>query len=180
MDKEKWIIAGAAGAVAGTAAYLLWTKRDLPKRATVVQPFELERFLGKWHEIARLPNKIEKNMKALTERYAMRKDGFISIVTRGFDTHKQRWVRAIGKAKLAAHQHLGKLKVSYFGPFYFDYNVLDVDESYRYALVSGGNLDSLWILSRETTIPEVIKERFIHHAHGIGFDTDKLEWPATA
>jgi apolipoprotein D and lipocalin family protein len=179
MKKEQLLIAGAAGTVAATAAYLLWPKRDIPKGATVVEPFDLDRYLGTWHEIARLPNKVEKNIKALTEKYTMREDGMVGVISRGFDTQKQRWVKALGKAKFAARQTMGKLKVSYFGPFYFAYNVLDIDEDYQYALVSGNDRDLLWILSRETTIPHVIKDRFLNHARAIGFDTDRLEWPAT-
>ena len=178
MKKEEWLIAGTAGAIAATVAFLLWPKKDIPKGATVVQPFDISRYLGKWHEIARLPNKVEQNIRALTEKYTMRDDGMISVVTRGFDMQKKRWVKAAGKLKLAAHENLGKLKVSYFGPFYFAYNILDVDEDYQYALASGSDLDSLWLLSRETTMPEVIRERFIRHARAIGFDTNKLEWPA--
>jgi apolipoprotein D and lipocalin family protein len=179
--KDKWLIAAGAGIVAGaTAAYLLWPKKDVPGKATVVQPFDMNRYLGKWYEIARLPNKPEEHVQALTETYTRRKDGMIGVLTRAFDTQKRRWVKATGKIKLAAKQNLGKLKVSYFGPFYFTYNILDIDEDYRYALASGSNLDQLWLLSRERTMPEVIRERFLNHARGVGFNIDKLEWPQTA
>jgi apolipoprotein D and lipocalin family protein len=177
---ELFLIAGAVGTAAAIAAYLLWSKRDIPKGATAVEPFDLERYLGTWHEIARLPNKVENNLKALTEKYSIREDGMVSVISRAFDTEKQRWVKAFGKAKLAERQNMGKLKVSFFGPFYFSYNVLDIDEYYHYALVSGNDRDSLWILSRETTIPHAIRERFLNHAKGIGFDTERLEWPAVA
>ena len=176
---EQLLIVGAIGTAAATAAYLLWPKKDLPRGATVVEPFDLDRYLGTWHEIARLPNKVENNLKALTEKYSIREDGMVGVISKAFDTQKQRWVKAIGKAKMAAKQNMGQLKVSYFGPFYFSYNVLDIDEHYRYALVSGNDKDLLWILSRETSIPHVIKDRFLNHAKGIGFDTAKLEWPAT-
>jgi apolipoprotein D and lipocalin family protein len=160
---ELFLIAGAVGTAAAIAAYLLWSKRDIPKGATAVEPFDLERYLGTWHE-----------------KYSIREDGMVSVISRAFDTEKQRWVKAFGKAKLAERQNMGKLKVSFFGPFYFSYNVLDIDEYYHYALVSGNDRDSLWILSRETTIPHAIRERFLNHAKGIGFDTERLEWPAVA
>ena len=181
LQKDKWLIAAGLGIVAlATATYLLWPKKDLPGKATVVQPFDFDRYLGKWYEIARLPNKVEDNVQSLTETYTRGSEGLVEVITRAFDTQKKLWVKAAGKVKLATRQNLGKLKVSYFGPFYFAYNILDIDDDYRWALVSGNNLDQLWILSRETNIPEVIKERFLHHARGVGFNTDKLEWPATA
>jgi apolipoprotein D and lipocalin family protein len=181
LNKNKWLFAAGAGTVAvATAAYLLWPKKDVPGKATVVQPFDMNRYLGKWYEIARLPNKAEENVQALTETYTRRTDGMIGVLTRAFDTQQHRWVKAAGKAKLAAKQNLGKLKVSYFGPFYFAYNILDIDDDYRYALASGSSLGQLWLLSRERTMPEVIRERFLNHARGIGFNVDRLEWPQTA
>src|ERR1700753_2454529 len=110
-NKEKWLVA-ARGGVAATAVatYVLWPKKDVPGKATVVEPFDVNRYLGKWYEIARLPNSLEQNMQSLTETYTRRDDGMIGVITRAFDTHKRRWVKAIGKAKMAAKQNLGKLK----------------------------------------------------------------------
>ena len=180
LQKNKWLVAAGFGTVAAaTAAYLFWPKKGTPGNASVVQPFDLERYLGKWYEIARLPNKVEDGVQSLTETYTRGDDGLVNVITRAFDIQKKLWVKAAGSIKLAARQNLGKLKVSYFGPFYFAYNILDIDDGYRWALVSGSSLNQLWILSRETTIPEVIKERFLHHARGVGFDIDQLEWPAT-
>src|ERR1700759_68324 len=161
-NKKKIILAAGVGAALATAAYMLWPRRDIPRGASAVQPFDMDRYFGTWHEIARLPNSVEEHVLALTETYTRRPDGLIGVITRAFDTRRRRWVKAIGKAKLAAKQGMGQLKVSYFGPFYFPYNVLDIDENYRYALASGSNLDQLWILSREKTIPEVILQRFLN------------------
>ena len=176
--KEKLLIGAAAGVGAAALVYTLWPKRSVPEGATVVQPFDRNRYLGKWHEIARLPNKIEQNIKHLTEEYSLQDDGMIEVITKGYDTKDNEWTAMIGKAKSAGPEDVGKLKVSYFGPFYAAYNVLDVDADYRYALVSGSGLDYLWILSREPSIPEDIKNRFLKKAAEIGFDTGKLEWEA--
>ena len=81
-----------------------------------------------------------------------------------------------GKIKVAGKNGVGMFKVSYLGPFYAAYNVLEIDPRYKYALVSGGGLDYLWILSRETTIPENVKHRFLLKAMNIGFAVEQLEW----
>lgn len=56
------------------------------------------------------------------------------------------------------------------------YNVIALDVDYRYALVAGKNLDLLWILSRETTIPVDIKDKYLQIAKEIGYDTSDLIW----
>ena len=68
------------------------------------------------------------------------------------------------------------LKVSFFRPFYGGYNVIALDKDYRYALVCGNNLSYLWILSRETTIPEDIKQNYLTVAKKLGFNTSALIW----
>ena len=68
------------------------------------------------------------------------------------------------------------LKVSFFGPFYSGYNVIAIDDEYRYALVAGKSLKYLWILSRETSIPVDIKDKYLKIAEEIGYDTSDLIW----
>lgn len=69
------------------------------------------------------------------------------------------------------------LKVSFFGPFYAGYNVIALDENYQYALIAGESLKYLWILSREKTIPEEIKLKYLEQAYSIGYKTEELVWP---
>lgn len=175
MKKEKWLIALAAGAGAAGLAYALWPKNKIPASA-IVQPFDKNKYLGKWNEIARLPNRIEKNLKDLSEEYSLNEDGSIKVITRAYNFDKNKPVEAEGKAKFVGSETRGKLKVSYSLPIYLDYNVLDINANYQYALVSGNSLDYLWILSRENNIPDEIQERFLAKATNLGFDVTKLEW----
>jgi apolipoprotein D and lipocalin family protein len=175
MKKEKWLVALAAGAGAAGLAYALWPKNKIPNSA-IVQPFDKNKYLGLWHEVARLPNRIEKNLKNLTEEYSSNEDGSIKVITRAYNFDKNKPVEAEGKAKFIGADTRGKLKVSYFVPVYLDYNVLDVDDGYQYAMVSGSSLNYLWILSRENTIPDDIRDRFLKKATGLGFELNKLEW----
>jgi apolipoprotein D and lipocalin family protein len=175
MKKEKWLIALGAGASIAGLAYAFWPTNKIPGSA-IVEPFDKNRYLGTWNEIARLPNRIEKNLKNLTEDYSLNDDGSIKVITRAYDFEKNKPVEATGKAKFKGSDKKGRLAVSYFIPIYLDYNVLDVDIDYQYALVSGNSFEYLWILSRETSIPDDIKNRFLEKATSLGFDINRLEW----
>ena len=175
MQKEKWMIGAAVGAGIAGLAYAFWPKGKIPKSA-IVQPFDKRKYMGMWYEIARLPNRFEKNLKNLTEEYSLNEDGSIRVITRAYNFEKNKPVEAEGKAKFKGPETRGKLEVAYYLPIYLDYNVLDIDEDYHYALVSGSSLDYLWILSRENSIPDDIKTRFLSKAESLGFNTAELEW----
>jgi apolipoprotein D and lipocalin family protein len=148
----------------------------IPKGAVAVKPFNKEKYLGKWYEIARLDFKYERNLNNTTAEYYLNKHGTIAVVNRGFNIKKGKTVQAIGKAKFTAGENTAMLKVSFFGPFYGGYNVIALDEEYKYALVAGDRLKYLWILSRETTIPEDIKKKYLEIAQKIGYKTSDLIW----
>ena len=169
---NKWVVALALGAIAVN----LSSCASIPKGAVAVRPFDQQKYLGKWFEIARLDFKYEKNLNNVTAVYSLKDDGKIRVENRGFDYTKNEWKESIGKAKFKGSPEEGRLKVSFFGPFYAAYNVLSVDDNYQYALVAGKNLKYLWILSRQTTIPENIKSKYLQQAESLGYDTGDLVW----
>ena len=175
MKKEKWLLATLVGAGVGAIVYSLLSK-DFPDGSLPVKPFDMNRYLGKWYEIARLPNAIEKNLKNLTEEYSAISNDKFKVVTKAYNFKKGKWRQATGTIKYAGPEDVGMLEVSYFGPFYLSYNILAIDTDYRYALVSGSGLDYLWILSREMTAPDEIKSQFLSIAWKIGFKVEDLEW----
>jgi len=120
--------------------------------------------------------RFERNLNQTTANYSVNDDGTIRVVNRGFNYVENEWSEAVGKAKQTGGSDEAKLKVSFFGPFYAPYNVIALDDQYRYALVAGKNLKYLWILSRETTVPDDIKEKYLKIAGDIGYDTDALIW----
>lgn len=148
---------------------------SIPKEAKAVTNFDVSQYSGKWYEIARFDFRFEKDLNNTTAEYTLNKDGSIKVRNRGFNYVKKEWKEAIGKAKFVNSPDEARLKVSFFGPFYGGYNVIDLVD-YRYALIAGNNLDYLWILSREKTIPENIKQQFLKKAQNIGYNTNKLIW----
>lgn len=149
---------------------------SIPDGVVAVSPFEKERYLGKWYEIARLDFRYERNLSNTTATYSLNDNGTIKVDNQGYHTKKEEWRQAIGKAKFVGDENVGLLKVSFFGPFYSGYNVIAVDDQYQYALVAGESLDYLWILSRTPQIPQRIKEKYLKKAASIGYNTDDLLW----
>lgn len=148
----------------------------IPKGVVAVESFEKEKYLGKWYEIARLDFKFERNLNNTTAEYSLNGDGSIKVDNKGFNFKKGTEEQAIGKAKFIGDETVAMLKVSFWGPFYSGYNVIALDEDYKYALVSGDSFKYLWILSREATIPDEIKDRYLNMAEGLGFKVSELIW----
>jgi len=148
----------------------------IPKGVTAVKPFDKEKYLGKWYEIARMDFRFERNLNNTTADYSVNDDGTIKVLNRGYNYVKKEWSEAIGKAKFVSDQNTAMLKVSFFGPLYAGYNVIALDADYKYALVAGQDLSYLWILSRETTIPAEVKQNYLEIASKLGFKTSELLW----
>jgi apolipoprotein D and lipocalin family protein len=163
-------------AMTGIALLSLISCASIPRGAVAVKPFDKEKYLGKWYEIARMDFRFERNLKNVTATYSVNKDGTIKVDNQGYDYVVKKSKQALGKAKFAGDPNEARLKVSFFGPFYSGYNVIALDGQYKYALVAGKNLKYLWLLSRETTIPEDIKQSYLKIANDLGYDTSVLLW----
>lgn len=165
-------------AVLGVAVFVLLKSCSpkIPKRAKAVQDFNPKKFFGTWYEMARLDYKWEKNLDNVNATYSLKPNGNIKVDNKGFDYTENKWKEKIGEARFVNSSSEGRLKVSFFKPFWAGYNVVDTDEDYKYALVFGSDLRYMWILSKEKTIPEEYKERFLKKAQQTGYDTSKLIW----
>ncbi len=176
MKKKQYLWIGAGVLVAaGAAAYLAGCK-TIPKGINAVNGFQKERYLGKWYEIARFDFRFERNMSRVTAEYSANSDGTIRVKNSGYDNKKYKQKESIGKAKFVKDEDIAMLKVSFFGPFYAGYNVIAIDDNYQYALVCGKNRDYLWLLSREKTMPDSIKNQYLDIAKNAGFDISELLW----
>ena len=147
----------------------------IPAGVVPVEHFELEKYLGKWYEIARLDHSFERGLSSVTAEYSLRPDGGVRVINRGYSETEKRWKEAEGKAYFVNRPDLGYLKVSFFGPFYGSYVIMELDrQNYSYALVCGPDRSYLWLLSRSPRLDEEIKNRLTARAAALGFDTSKL------
>ena len=147
----------------------------MPQAVTPVKNFDLNKYLGKWYEIARLDHSFERGLSQVSAEYSLRDNGGVSVINRGFSEKDNAWQEAEGKAYFVGEDNEGYLKVSFFGPFYGSYVVFELEEAgYQYAFVSGPNTDYLWLLSRSPTVPAEVIEKFITLSKARGFNTDEL------
>ena len=159
------------------AASLLAGCVGIPKGTSAVEPFTLDRYLGRWYEIARLDHGFEEGLDCVTATYSTRDDGGVRVVNRGVDLDEGKPDEAIGRAYFVDGEDQARLKVSFFGPFYAGYNVLALDEGYRTAIVGGPNRDYLWILARRPELPSAERDAWVSRAQAMGFDTAALVYP---
>ena len=145
----------------------------------VVQNIDSNQYLGSWYEIARFDHSFERDLQNVTAKYIKNEDGTIKVINRGFNVKKNEWKEAEGKARFvdaanADGTFSGKLEVSFFGPFYAPYNIIELDKPYyNYVMVTSGK-DYLWILSRTPQLAYPIKQQLIAQAKALGFATEKL------
>ena len=161
-----------------TAAFLVvaCSSPTPPPGVTVVTPFDSQRYLGKWYEIARFDHRFERGLQRVTATYSSMDDVGIQVVNRGYNPERGMWQQVVGQAYFTGDPSRAALKVSFFGPFYGGYNVIALDKEYRHALVCGPDRDYLWILSRTPTISDEMKQQMLDVATRQGFDVSKLMW----
>jgi len=147
----------------------------MPENVKPVDHFKLEKYLGKWYEIARLDHSFERGLTRVTADYSLQDDGGVRVLNRGYSLKENTWKEAEGKAYFVKESDQGYLKVSFFGPFYGSYIVFELDhENYQYALVCGPTKSYLWILVRTPVMKKEIKDTLTAKATKLGFDTSKL------
>lgn len=158
-----------------TLPCLLAACLGMPEGVRPVAGFELERYLGKWYEIARLDHSFERGLTRVTAEYSLLEDGGVRVVNRGFSAATQEWDEAEGKAYFVEGEDQGYLKVSFFGPFYGSYVVFELDrEAYQYAFIAGPDTSYLWLLARTPVVSDEVLRRFTERAAELGFATDSL------
>jgi len=147
------------------------TKEETGK-LEVVSHVDLNKYLGKWYEIAHLPFKFEDDCSNITATYTLNKNGSISVLNECIKNGKTK--RAKGKAKIVDKISGAKLKVTFFWPFYGDYWIIKLDDNYSYSVVGTPNRKFLWILSRTKQIDNELNLQLIEFAKSKGFNVDNL------
>lgn len=147
----------------------------IPDGLQAVDGFDVKRYVGTWYEIARLDHSFERGLENISATYTLNADGGIDVVNQGWNVATGEWKKAEGKAYFIGQPDEARLKVSFFGPFYGGYNIIDLDkQDYSYALVTGPDRSYLWLLSRTKQLPKQTLETVINKAKLWGFATDKL------
>jgi apolipoprotein D and lipocalin family protein len=145
------------------------------KKPSVVQSVDLNRYSGKWFEIARLPNFFERKLKCITATYSLRPDGKITVVNAGnYISEPGKTTSSEGVAWIPDKSSPAKLKVQFFWPFSGDYWIMDLDKEYRYVLVGDPSHKYLWILAREKTMDETTYTMLLKKAIDNGYDINPI------
>jgi apolipoprotein D and lipocalin family protein len=137
---------------------------------------DLQKYAGKWFEIASFPQRFQKGCHCTTAEYTLSDKDYIIVenrCNRDSINGKQSYIK--GKAFADKNSGNAKLKVQFFWPFKAKYWIIDLANDYSYAVVGHPNRKYLWILSRTTKIDEQIYQGIITRLKEKGFDTTKLQ-----
>ena len=174
---SKLLALGGFGlAVVGLAACSTLISRHPVGNRAVPQPHksvDLQKYLGRWYEIARYEQGFQKGCEGVTADYSLRPDGSIDVLNR-CRKPDGKFSEARGRAKVVDEDTNAKLKVSFFGPFYGDYWVLDHADDYSWSIVGEPSGRYLWILDREATPGDAEVGKLIDRARELGYDTSML------
>lgn len=163
--------------LSGSAMLLVGCANTLPPVGLVaVTAFDVQRYQGRWYELARLEHAFERGMTDVSATYTVQADGSVRVVNRGYVAAKSQWREAVGKAQFTGTPTTGSLKVSFFGPFYGGYHVAALDPDYRWALVVGSDMGYAWILARDKYIDPEQRNEILAKARALGIDTTALIW----
>lgn len=150
--------------------------KKMSEQVAVVKNLDVKKYTGVWYEIARFDFKYQKDMDSVTANYSLKENGDIKVINKGYNTKDNEWKDVEGKAKFNGNEGSGALKVSFFGPFYSEYNIVKLSDDYSTALIFGESLDNMWILSRKKTISESVKKEYLDFAAKNGYDLSRLVW----
>ncbi len=148
----------------------------VPKQSSLATyPYvDLNRYIGEWYEIARYPNRFEKNCVNTKAVYSLESDGNISVLNQCYDKSEGRIRVARGRAKVVEKKTNAKLRVTFFFPFSGDYWILDVSKNYEYAIVGQPSRKYLWILSRTKKMGEDILKQVLKKVESLGYNPENL------
>lgn len=143
---------------------------------STVKNLDVNRYMGKWYEIARYDHWFERGLVGATAEYSLRPNGKIRVINSGYrNSLSGKKKSAKGKAKIPDPLEPGKLRVSFFPFIYGDYYILELDaEEYGWVLIGSSSEKYLWILSRTKRLDQGILTKILTKARARGYDTKKL------
>jgi apolipoprotein D and lipocalin family protein len=145
-----------------------------PPAGVVAVPWDADRYLGKWYEIARLDQPFQKGLEQVTAEYSRNPDGSIRVVNRGLESATGRFREATARATFMRDPGTASLSVAFFPPFSGGYHVIRLAEDYSIALVTGNDNSYLWLLARTPTLPQATVDEWLAFARARGFAVDRM------
>lgn len=140
-----------------------------------VSKVDLSRYVGRWYEIAKYPNRFERQCdRDTTATYQVRPDGKISVINACY-TREGKLSQSSGWAKVVDRDTFSKLKVTFFWPFFGDYWIIDLGPNYEYAVIGEPGRKYLWILSRTPHMDDKLYAEITARLAAKGYDASKLE-----
>lgn len=141
----------------------------------VVDHVDVDRYMGTWYEIARLPASFEEGLECVTATYTRKENGDVKVVNRGYSITDHTDIdEANGTAWIVDTATNAKLKVRFFWPFSGDYWILNLEKDYKYVLIGAPSRKYLWIMSRTPELDESITNMLLDSASQAGFDVSKV------
>ena len=161
----------AVAAVLGIGAITLANAGSpgLPPLQTVAK-VDVTRYLGRWYEIARLPNRFQKGCAGSTADYTLREDGEIRVINSCRNEQDGSLDQVTGRAWIVDTASNAKLKVTFFWPFRGDYWIIELGKEYEYAVVGTPNRKYLWVLSRTASMDDSLYAAILQRAGQQGYD----------
>jgi apolipoprotein D and lipocalin family protein len=140
-----------------------------------VPKVDLNRYTGRWYEIAKYPNRFERKCDSnVTATYTIRPDGKISVVN-SCTTREGKLTQSSGWARIVDQKTGSKLQVTFFWPFFGNYWIIDLGPNYEYAVIGEPSRKYLWILSRTPKMDDMLYAELTNHLADKGYDASKLE-----
>lgn len=157
------------------STFLLFSCSSYPTLETVDR-VDLNKYIGKWYEIASFPQRFQKGCHCTTAEYSLSPKGYIIVVNRcNRDSINGRVTQIEGKAFIEEGTGNAKLKVQFFWPFRGKYWIIELAEDYSYAVVGHPNRQYLWILSRTPKMNEKVFAMLLEKLKQKQFDVTKLK-----
>ena len=156
--------------------FFMTIKEGLSQTLQTVPSVDLNKYAGKWYEIASYPQIFQKGCHCTTAEYTLSDKGYVIVENRcNKDSVNGKVSYIKGKAFVEEGSGNAKLKVQFFWPFRAKYWIIDLADDYSYAVVSHPNKKYLWILSRSPKMEEAVYLEILSRLKAKGFDLSKLQ-----
>jgi apolipoprotein D and lipocalin family protein len=149
---------------------------SIPAGVAPVAGFDVNQYLGRWYEIARLDNRFQRGLGQVMATYSLRKDGSICVENTGWHSQTGQQQTVTGKARFVAEKNIGHLKVSFWGPFYSSYVVFHLEDDYSVAMVCGSSRNYCWILARSPMLSAEDLAKYRNIAKDNGFAIENFKY----